>query len=190
MLQETSYLQQLHAEHKARQRRIAASSHEKKTEAELKAAQAERIRQAEIAAEQRKEARAKAREKAQWQAFWRHMLEEDIEPFEEKPKNTMAAIVAQVAEKYGVTVNELKSLRRTRGPLIQARFEACWRCRRETRFSTPQIGRAIGGRDHTTVLHAISRYDAMRNQIATGEPAYSTATRNASFIPELVIVDG
>lgn len=40
-------------------------------------------------------------------------------------------------------------------PLVQYRQLAMWLARRETRASLPVIGRVFGGRDHTTVLHAI-----------------------------------
>lgn len=64
-----------------------------------------------------------------------------------------AAIIAMVAHKAGVTVDELKSARR-HADLVLARRVAvvllCW----FTRLSLPQMGRALGGRDHTTIMHA------------------------------------
>ena len=80
--------------------------------------------------------------------------EADFDP----PPLTMKEIIRQVAQKYGYTAFELKSARRARG-LVRARHEAMWVCRKQTQNSLPQIGRAFGGRDHTTVLHACRRHE-------------------------------
>ena len=45
-------------------------------------------------------------------------------------------------------------------PLPHARFAVCLAARRRG-FSLAQIGRALGGRDHTTVLHSIRRADSL-----------------------------
>jgi chromosomal replication initiation ATPase DnaA len=42
---------------------------------------------------------------------------------------------------------------------VAARFEAMWRMARETGASLNQIGRQLGGRHHTTVLHGIRAYE-------------------------------
>lgn len=63
------------------------------------------------------------------------------------------AIIAMVARKAGITISEIKSARR-HADLVLARRVAvvllCW----FTRLSLPQMGRALGGRDHTTIMHA------------------------------------
>ena len=66
-------------------------------------------------------------------------------------------ILIGVCVKYGLTRAEVKSKRRTRN-LIPARQEFCYRAVMETPASMPQIGRFLGGRDHTTVLHAARRH--------------------------------
>jgi len=70
----------------------------------------------------------------------------------------MHAIICEVANKYGLTHNELVSNRRSR-QVAWPRQEAMWRCAKETTFSLPDIGRALGGRDHTTVIYGIRRYE-------------------------------
>lgn len=68
------------------------------------------------------------------------------------------SIIWQVAEKHGLSFSDLLSKRRFR-PLAWARQEAMWRCANETPSSLPEIGRALGKRDHTTVIHGIRRHE-------------------------------
>jgi len=70
----------------------------------------------------------------------------------------MHAIIAQVAEKHGLTYREMLARRRAR-KIAWARQEAMWRCARETTESLPNIGRALGGYDHTTVLYGVRRHE-------------------------------
>jgi len=72
------------------------------------------------------------------------------------PPTSMTAIANQVADKHGVSLFDMKSVRRHR-PSILARQEFAYRCRYETSFSLGQIGHFLGGRDHSTILYAISR---------------------------------
>ena len=61
---------------------------------------------------------------------------------------------------YGVSLIDLGSARRDRHT-VDARHVAMWLARKLTAMSLPQIGRHIGKRDHTTVLHAVRRIDRM-----------------------------
>lgn len=70
-------------------------------------------------------------------------------------------IFAEVAEKHGVTVADIRGSRRTR-KLVDARFEVAYRLRAERRASYPQIGNYLGHRDHTSALNAVLRH-AERN---------------------------
>ena len=57
---------------------------------------------------------------------------------------TMRQIAEEVAVKYGLkSWKQLRSHRRNR-PLVQAKHELWWRCREETTFSLPAIGRFFG----------------------------------------------
>lgn len=69
-------------------------------------------------------------------------------------------IIRQVAEEFGLTVDELKSPERTRR-VAYPRFKAMYRLKTETELSLPAIGRRLGGRDHTTVLHGVRKWAAM-----------------------------
>lgn len=74
-----------------------------------------------------------------------------------------AAILDEVAAKYGVSVRDLVSERRPRS-ILPARREAMYRCVVETSLSLPTVGRAFR-RDHTTIGEAV-----MRHHLTTGAP--------------------
>jgi hypothetical protein len=67
-------------------------------------------------------------------------------------------ILRAVCAAYGVTPLELQSRRRTVA-IIAPRHEAAWLLRRFTSLSLPQIGAVLGKRDHTTILHAVTRFE-------------------------------
>ena len=46
-----------------------------------------------------------------------------------------------------------------------------------TRHSLPEIGEAFGGRDHTTVLHACRRIEALRDSDQRIQDDYSNLLR-------------
>lgn len=74
---------------------------------------------------------------------------------------SVAIILEVVAETYGLSVVELRSVRRARH-ITGPRQEAMWLARELTERSTAEIGRAIGKRDHTTILHGIAAVAARR----------------------------
>ncbi|MCZ4141322.1 chromosomal replication initiation protein DnaA, partial [Escherichia coli] len=57
------------------------------------------------------------------------------------------------AEYVGLSIEELNSKSRTR-TLVTARQIAMYLLRELTDMSLPKIGAELGGRDHTTVIHA------------------------------------
>jgi len=65
-------------------------------------------------------------------------------------------VAAVVCEVFGVTLNDLKSPRRTR-KLFVPRHAFCALMKEFTSYSYPQIGATLGNRDHTTILHAVRR---------------------------------
>jgi chromosomal replication initiator protein len=66
---------------------------------------------------------------------------------------TIADAMNVSCEHYRVTIDQLKSKRRTQD-LVLARQVAMYLAREKVGVSLNQIGRAFGNRDHTTVLHA------------------------------------
>jgi len=65
-----------------------------------------------------------------------------------------------VAQYYNMKVSDLLSPRRTR-TIARPRQMAMALCKELTEHSLPEIGKAFGGRDHTTVLHACRRIEAL-----------------------------
>ena len=78
-------------------------------------------------------------------------------PGREQVRELVKQILKEVAEKHGVTVKDIKSKCR-KLCCIRPRHEAAYRIRMEQGLSFPQIGRVLGFRDHTTILHGIKRY--------------------------------
>ena len=66
---------------------------------------------------------------------------------------TIATIMAQTADYFGLSVDDLCGSSRSR-VLVIARQIAMYLCRELTDLSLPKIGQQFGGRDHTTVMHA------------------------------------
>ncbi|MBK7899835.1 MAG: chromosomal replication initiator protein DnaA [Azonexus sp.] len=66
-----------------------------------------------------------------------------------------------VADYYKIKVADLFSKKRTRA-IARPRQVAMWLCREVTSHSFPEIGDAFGGRDHTTVIHAVKTIDGLK----------------------------
>ena len=80
---------------------------------------------------------------------------------EKEKQMSLEQIIKMVAERYSVKVSELKSKRRTR-TLVYPRQIAMYICHNVAGASLPEVGRALGGKDHTTVLHACRQVEAHR----------------------------
>ncbi len=74
---------------------------------------------------------------------------------------TVDEIQKATAEHFGLKQADLLSERRTRA-VARPRQAAMWVCKQLTTRSLPDIGRRFGGRDHTTVIHAVRRIDELR----------------------------
>jgi chromosomal replication initiator protein len=69
---------------------------------------------------------------------------------------TPQMILQATAASYGFSVDALCGPSRTR-PLVTARQVAMYLVRNLTDYSYPAIARVFGGRDHTTVIHAVDK---------------------------------
>ncbi len=69
---------------------------------------------------------------------------------------TAKAILDATAEMFGFAIADLIGQSRRR-PLVTARQVGMYVFRELTDFSYPMIGREFGGRDHTTVIHAVEK---------------------------------
>ncbi|HEX4711629.1 MAG TPA: chromosomal replication initiator protein DnaA [Phenylobacterium sp.] len=76
-------------------------------------------------------------------------------------KVTVDQIQKVVSEHYGLKQADLISERRARA-VARPRQVAMWLTKQITTRSLPDIGRRFGGRDHTTVLHAVRRIEALK----------------------------
>ena len=76
---------------------------------------------------------------------------------------TVDDIQKAAAEHYGMKQADLISERRNRA-VARPRQAAMWLAKSLTTRSLPDIGRRFGGRDHTTVLHAVRRIEALRQE--------------------------
>lgn len=68
-------------------------------------------------------------------------------------------VIDLVAASTGITPREMASERRL-ARIVKPRMMACWLMREHCLMSYPQIGRRLGGRDHTTVMNACRRVEA------------------------------
>jgi chromosomal replication initiator protein len=74
---------------------------------------------------------------------------------------TVDEIQKATAEHFGLKPADLVSACRTRA-VARPRQAAMWLVKQFTTRSLPDIGRRFGGRDHTTVMHAVRRIDELR----------------------------
>ncbi len=84
-----------------------------------------------------------------------HVLADIVSTVEPR-RITPQMILEATAESYGFTVDALCGPSRTR-PLVTARQVAMYLVRNLTDYSYPAIARVFGGRDHTTVIHAVDK---------------------------------
>ena len=100
-------------------------------------------------------------------------LEEEIEFWKSAQKyirgqsipDAIRRIVAEVCLKHNQFLLDIESDRRTK-EAVAARQELMYRLRTETTWSLPRIGRFIGNRDHTTIIHG---YQKFKKQLEKGE---------------------
>jgi chromosomal replication initiator protein len=87
----------------------------------------------------------------------------DIIRVNEPRQITPRVILDATAEMFGFTVEELAGKSRSR-PLVTARQIGMYVFRELTDFSYPAIAREFGGRDHTTVIHAVEKISTLMKE--------------------------
>ncbi|NBC31195.1 MAG: chromosomal replication initiator protein DnaA [Alphaproteobacteria bacterium] len=75
---------------------------------------------------------------------------------------TIDDIQKRVAEHFNIRVSDMSSARRSRS-VARPRQVAMFLAKQLTARSLPEIGRKFGGRDHTTVMHAVKRVEELCN---------------------------
>ena len=76
-------------------------------------------------------------------------------------KVTIEEIIRKVAEHYNLRMTDLISARRAR-VVARPRQIAMFLSKSLTSRSLPEIGRKFGGRDHTTVIHAVKKIEELK----------------------------
>ena len=104
----------------------------------------------------------------------------DLITDEDSAEITPAAIIAQTAAYFGLTIDDLCGSSRSR-VLVTARQIAMYLCRELTDLSLPKIGQQFGGRDHTTVMHANRK---ITEQMAERRSTYNQVTELTSRIKQ------
>jgi chromosomal replication initiator protein len=77
-------------------------------------------------------------------------------------------IKRRVAAHFDLTLDDLCSQRRHRA-VARPRQVAMYFCKKMTRRSFPDIGARFGGRDHTTVIHAVRKIE----ELSAADPAFA-----------------
>lgn len=81
-------------------------------------------------------------------------------------KTSPQVILKSVAEFYNITANDLVKRSRKK-EVVRPRQVAMFLLREETKLSFPEIGQKLGGRDHSTVIHACEK---IRGESSIDEP--------------------
>ena len=75
---------------------------------------------------------------------------------------TIEEIQKRVAEHFNIRLSDMHSARRSRA-VARPRQVAMYLSKQLTTRSLPEIGRKFGGRDHTTVMHAVRKIEELRS---------------------------
>jgi len=75
---------------------------------------------------------------------------------------TIEEIQKQVAQHFNIRISDMHSARRARS-VARPRQVAMYLAKQLTSRSLPEIGRKFGGRDHTTVMHAVKKVEELRD---------------------------
>ena len=94
------------------------------------------------------------------------------------PEITSALVLSTVAKYFDVSIEDMQSKSRTR-TLTNARQVAMYLLRELTEMSLPRIGNDLGGRDHTTVMHAVRKVSA---QMAERQTIFNQVTELTNLI--------
>jgi len=79
-----------------------------------------------------------------------------------RPATSIESIQDAVCRYFELKLAELKSHRKNK-QLVWPRQIAMYLCRKHTDASFPEIGQKFGGRDHTTVIHAVKKVEELRS---------------------------
>lgn len=101
-----------------------------------------------------------------------------------RPPGGLKGIMRATAADHGVEVEDLFSVSRGKA-IVRVRWDFMWRARQVKwpdgafRYSLPQIAQALGGMDHTTVLHGVREFEKLQRQSSTTND-YCVEGRNSN----------
>jgi Bacterial dnaA protein helix-turn-helix len=105
----------------------------------------------------------------------------------ELPIGKVSAIIHRVSCASGVSQKLITSKRRNL-KYVRPRQAAYWLAHQETDSSSPEIGRRIGGRDHSTILHGITRAEELIATDCVFADLVSRAASRQNDEPELPLI--
>lgn len=84
----------------------------------------------------------------------------DVYPSRESRPVSAQLIQSEVCRYFNISKNDLVGSKRSQ-PIVYPRQIAMYITREMTDYSLPKIGEVYGGRDHTTVLHAVNKIESL-----------------------------
>lgn len=82
---------------------------------------------------------------------------------EKKRELSIEEIQKRVANHYGIKISDIKSSKRMKA-LVLPRQIAMYLARQLTSYSYPEIGDRFGGKDHSTIIHAIKKIEKIMEE--------------------------
>lgn len=102
-----------------------------------------------------------------------------------KPQVTSRDLIETCARLHGVSFVDIVSKRRT-GNLARARHCTAWVLRHGLQTSMPWVGRRLGDRNHTTILHSVRWMDErLARDDADGDAARAVIAEVARRYPQI-----
>lgn len=86
-----------------------------------------------------------------------------LTPHQTAQAHELHQVIRETAAKHNVSTEHLIGHCRRAG-VVWARFEIMWRARIELGMSYQLIARVLGGRDHTTIMYGVKRYENWRSR--------------------------
>jgi chromosomal replication initiator protein len=93
---------------------------------------------------------------------------------------TVEDIQAKASEFFGVKLADIRGNNRTRSVAFPRQI-AMYLARQLTHASLAEVGRAFGGKDHTTVLHAVARIQALIQEDPAFKDTIDTLVRSVTI---------
>jgi len=106
-------------------------------------------------------------------------IEIELPPLASNNQPRVETVLRACAKYFGISELELKSERRTK-IVVRPRQMAMYLAKTMTLRSPPEIGRRMGGKDHTTVLHGVRKLEKLIR--SDWETAYDAAHIEAMIL--------